>query len=85
MKKTQPDKEVDTGRRRFLGTAGAGLTAAAARPAWGGSTLMDAMGSFFQDHYQRMSADEIADAIGRIERRAQRRFGVDITCKDVKP
>jgi len=85
MKKTQPDKDINSGRRRFLGTAGAAFTVASARPAWGGSTLMDAMGSFFQDHYQRMSAEEIADAIGRIERRAQRRYGVDITCKDVKP
>jgi len=46
---------------------------------------MDSMGSFFQDHYQRMSDEEIADAIGRIERRAKRRYGVDIICQDQAP
>jgi Fe-S-cluster-containing dehydrogenase component len=80
----EPGNEPDTGRRRFLGSAGAAVAAAAVGPAWGGSTLMDTMGDFFQDHYQRMSDEEIADAIGRIERRANRRYGVDITCKDQK-
>jgi Fe-S-cluster-containing dehydrogenase component len=32
-----------------------------------------------------MSEEEIADALGRIERRAKRRFGVDIICKDTPP
>ncbi len=77
--------EHDAGRRRFLGTAGAAVGMAAAKPAWGGSTLLDKVGGFFQDHYQRMSEAEIADAIGRIERRALRRYGVDIVCNDQKP
>ena len=84
MKKTKPNDEHDAGRRRFLGTAGAAVGMAAAQPAWGGSTLLDKVGGFFQDHYQRMSTEEIADAIGRIERRAQRRFGIEIACNDVK-
>lgn len=93
MKKTQHDKAsepraesgTDNSRRRFLGNAGAALTAAAVGPAWGGSSLLDTMGDFFQDHYQRMDADEIADALGRIERRAQRRLGVEIACKNTPP
>jgi Fe-S-cluster-containing dehydrogenase component len=76
--------------RRFLtGVAAAGGAAAAgtalAQGSWGGSTLQDALGSFFQDHYQRMSADEIAAALGRIERRALRRHGVEIQCEDTPP
>jgi DNA-binding winged helix-turn-helix (wHTH) protein len=55
-------------RRRFLkGVAQVGLaggaaatTAGVAHAAWGGATLQDALGSFFQDQYQRMTPDEIA-------------------------
>lgn len=85
---SQRTETIDQGRRRFLGAAagaGAAVAGSAAAPAWGGSTLMDTMGSFFQDHYQRMSDEEIADAIGRIERRAKRRYGVDIICRDQPP
>ena len=79
-----PDPE----RRRFLGasaTAAAAGAAGAASPAWGGNTFMDAMGSFFQDHYQRMTDEEITDALARIERRAKRQYGVDIVCRDTPP
>ena len=86
--KQRETEYVDVGRRRFLGAAGtavAGAGAAASTPAWGGNTFVDAMGSFFQDNYQRMSDEEISDALGRIERRAKRRYGVDIVCKDTPP
>jgi Fe-S-cluster-containing dehydrogenase component len=80
-------------RRQFLAglakagaAGGAGVAAAtattAAAAAWGGSSLQDALGSFFQDHYQRMSRDEIHAALQRIERQAQRRFGAAIHCED---
>ena len=80
-------------RRHFLkglGTVGAAAGVAAtgaapARAAWGGSTLGDALGDFFQDHYQRMTPDEMKDALARIERKAKRKFGVDITCVDTPP
>jgi molybdopterin-containing oxidoreductase family iron-sulfur binding subunit len=80
-------------RRHFLkaaaklGAAGgaAAATAGAARAAWGGSTLQDMMGDLLQDHYQRMTPDEITAALGRIERRAKRKQGVDITCKNTPP
>jgi molybdopterin-containing oxidoreductase family iron-sulfur binding subunit len=85
--------EVDAGRRGFLGrlaslAAGGAAAVAApapARAAWGGASLQDVLGGFFQDHYQRMSADEIAEALARIERRAARRYGVEITCANTPP
>jgi len=90
--KRHEDQQKETGfdayRRRFLRNAvkaaGAG-TAAAASPAWGGSSFADAMGSFFQDHYQRMTPDEISAALERIERRAARVHGVEISCEDTPP
>lgn len=74
-----------TSRRSFLGgVASAGLAATAA-PAWGGTSFQDAMGSFFQDQYQRMTPEEIEAALARIERRAQREYGAEITCEDTRP
>lgn len=82
--------EAGLARRQFLkrlGMVGAAAAGGATlgTPAWGGSTLSDAFGDFFQDHYQRMTDEEIADALARIERKAQRKFGRDIRCEDVKP
>jgi molybdopterin-containing oxidoreductase family iron-sulfur binding subunit len=84
-----PEDGFSACRRRFLsgvaqvGAVGAvsATAAGAARAAWGGSTLQDALGSFFQDHYQRMSPDEIQSALRRIERKARRKFGVAIECE----
>lgn len=81
-----PAKATSQSRRKFLkglgtvGTAAAG--SAAAGPAWGGTTLGDAMGDLFQDHYQRMSEEEIQAALERIERKAKRKHGVEITCEN---
>jgi Fe-S-cluster-containing dehydrogenase component len=41
--------------------------------------LSDMLGRLFQKHYQRMSPDEVKEAVGRIERRAKRQYGEDIT------
>ena len=83
---------VDHSRRKFvkgLGTVGvaaaATAVAPAARPAWGGKSFLDAWGGFFQNHYQRMSREEVEDALARIERRAKRKFGVEISCEDTPP
>ncbi len=85
------------GKACAAGGAAAGAVAAAATAttaaiaaeggagAWGGSTMRDALGSFFQDHYQRMTADEVKDALARIERRALARHGVPIRCEDTPP
>lgn len=85
----------DRYRRRFLagvatagtgaGVAAASAAAGASEGAWGGATLRDALAGFFQDHYQRMTPDEIAAALARIERRAKRQHGVDIRCTDTPP
>ncbi len=88
-----PQDGFDAYRRRFLrGVAQAGAAGAvaatgagAARAAWGGSTLQDALGSLFQDQYQRMDKDEIHAALERIERKAKRKFGVDIQCSNTPP
>ncbi len=79
------------GRRNFLkGTLAAGAAATvAAEPAtegaWGGATLRDMLGSFLQDQYQRMTPDEIAAALARIERKAKAKFGRDIECANTPP
>ncbi|HET9489238.1 MAG TPA: 4Fe-4S dicluster domain-containing protein [Methylomirabilota bacterium] len=41
--------------------------------------LSDMLGRLFQKHYQRMSSDEVKEAVARIERRAKRQYGEDIT------
>ena len=79
------EERADQARRRFLkGLGGIAATVAAppaAQAAWGGRTLGDAFADFFQKHYQRMSADEVQETLRRIERKAQSRYGVAITCK----
>jgi Fe-S-cluster-containing dehydrogenase component len=96
-RKPSPDHDGQDGfdayRRRFLAgvakvgaTGGAAATGAGvAHAAWGGATLQDALGSLFQNHYQRMNRDEIQSALQRIQRRAQRKFGVEIQCEDMPP
>ena len=76
--------QVNRYRRHFLQGVGAAAatTAAAPVPAWGGSTLGDAFADFFQDHYQRMTPEETQETLRRIERKAERRYGVDIQCKN---
>ncbi len=61
--------------------------AAAARQAAQGDdqAFSDAVGSFFQQHYRKMSKEEIRAAIGRIERRAKQKFGVNITVANDPP
>jgi molybdopterin-containing oxidoreductase family iron-sulfur binding subunit len=80
--------KADLARRRFLkglaGVAGAGA-AAAGSPAWGGSTFADAFADFFQGHYQEMTPEEIQETLARIERKAQRRYGVALECRNTPP
>ncbi len=76
-------------RRKFLKELGAVGVAAvgsiAAGPAWGGATFQDAFGEFFQQHYQKMTKDEILKALARIERNAKRKYGAKITCENTPP
>jgi len=41
--------------------------------------LSDVLGRLFQKHYQKMSPDEVKQAVARIERRSKRQYGTDIT------
>jgi len=76
-------------RRDFVKGLGSLVVAASCstcmKPAWGGATLGDALGDFFQNHYQRMSREEITDALDRIERKAKRQFDRDITTENTPP
>ena len=47
--------------------------------------MMDALGEFFQDHYQRMSDEEIADAIDRLERKYRAKYDVDVHIDNTPP
>ncbi len=85
---------VDHSRRKFMrglgsvtaATAGAAATGTAmGTPAWGGSTLQDALGDFFQNHYKRMSPEQVQDALARIERKAKRQLGAEIKCENTPP
>ncbi len=77
--------KFEMARRNFLRGIGMSAAAVVAKPAWGGQTFGDAFADFFQKHYQRMSADEIEDALERIERKAKLRYGVDIDCGNTPP
>ena len=79
---------IDPSRRSALGKL-AGLAGAAvagpATAAWGGRSLGDTFADLFQDHYQRMTSEEVKEALARIERKAKARYGVDITCNNTPP
>jgi molybdopterin-containing oxidoreductase family iron-sulfur binding subunit len=84
--------KTDTTRRSFLkGAAAAGIAGTAAAttgcgsPSWDGEVMQDALGGFFQDQYQKMTPAEMTEALARIERRAEKKFGVKITCEDTPP
>ena len=89
MSKTNESNPKDHYRRKFIksltGVAATVAGAKVATGAWGGNTLGDAFADFFQSHYQRMTPDEIQETLARIERKAKRRYGVDITCKNTPP
>lgn len=83
------NNKTDLARRKFLKGLGS-LTASAgavtvASPAWGGNTLSDTFADFFQAHYQQMTPEEIVQTLERIERKAKRRYDVDINCKNTPP
>lgn len=56
---------------------GGGLAAKAAGP--DGEVMSDALGSFFQQHYKKMSPQDVQEALERIKRKARRKYDVDIT------
>ena len=79
-------------RRRLLkmGMAGAATAVGAASTALAatavdGEAFGDAVAEFFQNHYQVMTKDEIGEAIARLERKAERRYGVRFEIEDFPP
>ena len=80
---------VDQYRRTFLRrlgiTAATAVSATSAHGAWSGKTLGDAFADFFQQHYQRMTAEELKETLLRIERKTQKQYGVEINCTDTPP
>ncbi|MBF0296609.1 MAG: 4Fe-4S dicluster domain-containing protein [Magnetococcales bacterium] len=76
---------VDPQRRKLLGALGVAAGApllAAADPA---GVVNDSLSTLLQAHYQRMTSEEIMEAIARIERRALRDYGVAIHCRNTPP
>ena len=64
---------------------GGGLAGGARAATDEGSAFSDSVGDFFQKQYQEMTRDEIQEAIGRIQRKAKRRYDVDIQVGDAPP
>lgn len=64
---------------------GSGAALAGQTPEESTQAFSDAIGSFFQQHYRKMSREEMEQAIERIERRARRKFGVDISVANDQP
>lgn len=90
-----PDKTRRAALRTLgLGAAvGAGALASSASPLsddqrqkrHGEVPLGDQFDAFFQQHYQRMSDEEIAGVIERLERRYKAVYGVDVQIGNEKP
>ncbi len=64
----KPDS-IDHYRRAFLKrlgiTTAATVGATSAHGAWGGKTLGDTFADFFQQHYQRMTPEELQETLDR--------------------
>ncbi|MBF0439322.1 MAG: 4Fe-4S dicluster domain-containing protein [Magnetococcales bacterium] len=78
-----------TSRRKLLQGLGLAATALLADPVQALSEaegpLDDALQTLLQNHYQRMSKEEVLQALARIERRALREHGVTLQCRDTPP
>ena len=64
---------------------GGGLAGGARAATDESSAFSDSIGDFFQKQYQEMTREEIQEAIGRIQRKAKRRYDVDIQVGDAPP
>ena len=73
-----------------LGLAGAtaavgGASTAFAAAAVDDEAFQDELATYFQDHYVRMTKEEIEQAMARLERMAKRNFGVDVRISNHPP
>ena len=71
----------DPARRRFLKTAVAVGGAAALATGRPNSAPADLLSQLLQNHFQRLEPAQIAEVLSRIERQAQRDYGVAIRCE----
>lgn len=70
----------------FAALLGGGPTLAqSVKEASKGGSVSDAFGAFFQDHYQRMTKEELSEAIERIERTAKETHGAEISVANDPP
>ncbi|MDX2476804.1 MAG: 4Fe-4S dicluster domain-containing protein [Gammaproteobacteria bacterium] len=87
-KEVKPEA-VNQYRRGFLTrlglTTATAVTSVSAHGAWSGKTMEDGFADFFQQHYQRMTAEELQETLRRIERKAKQQHGVRISCVDTPP
>jgi Fe-S-cluster-containing dehydrogenase component len=75
------DKKLS--RRGALKILGGAVAAGAASSACG-TGYNDMLQSFFREHYQRMTPEEVKDAIERMEERYRRDLGAAVVVKDTK-
>lgn len=84
-------EKIDISKRTLLTAISAAIGTAATlhikplQAAWGGATLQEVMQDFFQDHYQRMTPEEITAALTRIQNKARRDYTTKITCENTPP
>ena len=80
-------------RRAALKTIGLGAAVSGAAVVHGavdssptqGIDFSDMVGNFFQDHYKKMSTDEIREALARLERRYKVLYDAEIKVKNLPP
>ncbi|MBF0425361.1 MAG: 4Fe-4S dicluster domain-containing protein [Magnetococcales bacterium] len=84
-----PETPADPRRRRLLQGGAAGLLLAAGGGVLAATgdreALTDSLETLLQKHYRRMTPDEVAAALARIERRARRDHDANIMCRNTPP
>ncbi|PCI28093.1 MAG: 4Fe-4S ferredoxin [SAR324 cluster bacterium] len=84
---TLKEKKAGVSRRKALKAFGLGATVAAGaavasatpgKPSKVDISFDDQMGNYFQDHYKKMTKEEIKEALARLERRYKATYDVDI-------
>ncbi len=69
-----------------VGAAVSGAAVVSASSATGPTiSISDKIGNFFQQHYQKMSKEEVTEALARLERRYKAIYGLDIKVKNDTP
>ncbi|MEI8257390.1 MAG: hypothetical protein WCJ30_17075, partial [Deltaproteobacteria bacterium] len=74
-------------RRLFLETAGVAGVAGVAAASSGCASVTHSEGweRFFQQHYKRLSPDDIRHLLVRLESETRKRYGVNVNIRDPRP